>query len=249
MMGLGALSHLFYPWGLLLQLLAIVHFIRRRPDTYWLYVILFIGPIGAAIYIIAEVVPDLGLMRSSFKAFPRRKRIKQLLVMVKDNPSPGNFEELGDLYFEEKDYALAKESFDRSITPRSYTLDSYYRRGLCLIELGQPSDAISDLEKVVSEEPGYDFQRATGMLAHAYALTGEKQRAETLFLRATETSTSSETYIHYAELLHSEGRDAEARAWAQKVLDKKATLPGYLKRRERPWFRSANQMLKQLPAA
>jgi hypothetical protein len=32
------------------------------------------------------------------------------------------------------------------------------------------------------------------------------------------------------------------------VLDKKLTMPAYLRRRERPWFRRAHQMLKQLTA-
>jgi hypothetical protein len=48
-------------------------------------------------------------------------------------------------------------------------------------------------------------------------------------------------------MLASEGRNAEAREWAQKVLDKKPTMPTYQRRRERPWFRSANEMLKRLP--
>src|SRR6187397_1655375 len=56
---------LFFPWGVLLQALAIVHFIRRRPDTIWLWVIIFLGPLGALVYIALEVVPDLGLLRQS----------------------------------------------------------------------------------------------------------------------------------------------------------------------------------------
>jgi hypothetical protein len=64
----------------------------------------------------------------------------------------------------------------------------------------------------------------------------------------TITSTLSETYLNFAELLASEGRNAEAREWAQKVLDKKPSMPGYLKRRERPWFRKANEVLKRVPA-
>jgi hypothetical protein len=54
--------------------------------------------------------------------------------------------------------------------------------------------------------------------------------------------------LNFASLLASEGRNAEARLWAQKVLDKKPTMPAYLRRRERPWFRSANALLKRLPA-
>jgi hypothetical protein len=100
---------------------------------------------------------------------------------------------------------------------------------------------------VVGKEPGYDFQRAAGLLAHAYARTGQKEKAEALFRQVTITSTLSETYLNFADLLLAEGRNADAREWAQKVLDKKPNMPGYLRRRERPWFRKAHELLKRLP--
>src|SRR5439155_240671 len=71
---MSALFYLFYPWGVILQGVAIVHFIRRRPDTYWLWIIVFGGGLGALVYIAAEVLPDAGLLRQSFKVFPQRKR-------------------------------------------------------------------------------------------------------------------------------------------------------------------------------
>jgi hypothetical protein len=248
-MGLfGLLNGFFFPWGYLLQAAAVIHFIRRRPDTYWIWVILFLGPIGALVYLFAEALPDLGLLRGSMKMFPRRKRIRQLEGLVHDNPSAGNYEELGDLYMEDGKIAQARTAFDRAIAARSDTLDAFYRRGACALQLGEAAAAIPDLEKVVAKEPGYDFYRAGGLLAHAYAKTGEKDRAETLFRQVTARSVASETYLNFAELLASEGKNAEAREWAQKVLDKKPNMPGYLKRRERPWFRSANKLLKRVAA-
>jgi hypothetical protein len=108
--------------------------------------------------------------------------------------------------------------------------------------------ALPDLERVVAKEPRYDFDRAAGLLARAYAQTGQKEKAAALFAETTARSTSSETYLNYAELLASEGRNAEARQWAQRVLDKRPSLPGYQRRLQRPWFRRAKKMLKQLPA-
>lgn len=84
---MGLIGFLF-PWGLILQGLAIVHFIRRRPDTYWIFVIVFI-PFGAIIYLAVEALPDIGLVGQSFKIFPRRKRIRQLEAAIGDNPSAG----------------------------------------------------------------------------------------------------------------------------------------------------------------
>lgn len=244
---MGFLTGLFYPWGLLLQAAAIVHFIRRRPDTYWIWIILFLGPIGALVYLFAEAVPDVDLLRGSMKVFPRRKRIRELERLVYDNPSPGNYEELGDLYMDDGRFGLARQAFERAIAARSDSIDAFYRRGVCAILLGDAAGALPDLERVYEKDPGYDFYRAGGLLAHAYALTGQSARAEELFRSVTARSVASETYLNFAELLAAEGKNAEAREWAQKVLDKKPNMPGYLRRRERPWFRSANKLLKRIP--
>ncbi len=245
---MGFLSYLLYPWGIILQGLAIVHFIRRRPDTYWIFIILFLGPLGAIVYLLVEALPDVGLLGQSFKVFPRRKRIGELQDAIRDNPSAGNYEELGGLYMDNGDLAEARAAFDKAIAARADTLDPFYRRGVCAILLGDAAAALPDLERAVSKEPDYDFLRAAGLLAHAYAQTGQKEKAEALFRQVTITSTSSETYLNFADLLASEGRNAEAREWAQKVLDKKSSMPGYLRRRERPWFRRAKDTLKRVPA-
>jgi len=234
-------------WGILLQGFAIVHFIRRRPDTFWLWIILIGGWLGALVYIAVEVVPDAGLLRQSFKVFPRRKRIRELESAILDNPSAGNYEELGDLFLEEGKFSRARQCFDKSISSRMDSLDPFYRRAIAEIELGDFTAAALDLEKVVAEDPTYDFHRAAGLLAHAYANTGEPEKAESWFRQATEISTSSETYYNYATLLVSQGRNAEAREWAQRILAKKPTMPGYLRRRERPWFRKANALLLRTP--
>jgi hypothetical protein len=239
----------FFQWGILLQVLAVLHFIRRRPETFWLWVIIFFGPLGASIYILMEVVPDLGLLRQSFEGFGRRKRIKYLEALVLQNPAAGNYEELGDLYLDEKKFARARECYDKAITPRTTDLDPFYRRGVAKVELGDFAGAVEDLSYVTSRDPKYDSHRARGLLAHAFGQTGHAAEADSLFQQVTELSTLSETYVNYASFLAAQQRTAEARDWAERVLTKKPTMPRYLQRRERPWFRKANALLKRLPKA
>jgi hypothetical protein len=246
---MGILSAFYNPWSFLVVALAIIHFIRRRPDTYWLYIILFLGPLGATIYLFVEALPDLGLLRQSFKVFPRRRRIHELEAAVLDNPSAGNYEELADLYMEDGNFAKARACYDKAISSRTDSPDPFYRRGVCEVELGDFAAALTDLERVVSRDPGYDFHRAKGLLAHAYANTTQPAKAEELFQQVTVISTLSETYYNYALFLSAQGRSAEARDWAQKILAKKPTMPGYLRRRERPWFRKAATLLKRLKAS
>jgi hypothetical protein len=143
---------------------------------------------------------------------------------------------------------LARDAFNKAIAVRSDTPDCFYHRGVCAVLLGDAAAAVPDLELAVRRDSGHDFYRAVGLLAHAYAQTGQNEKAEACFRQAVERSTLSETYLNYADFLASQGRNAEAREWAQKVLDKRPTMPGYLRRRERPWFRRASALLKQLPA-
>jgi hypothetical protein len=65
-------------------------------------------------------------------------------------------------------------------------------------------------------------------------------------LDATHISTLSETYWNFATFLVTQNRKTEARDWAQRILQKKNNMPNYLRRRERPWFRKANALLKKL---
>jgi hypothetical protein len=235
-----------FPYGIVLQALAVIHFIRRRPDTYWLWIILMFPGIGALAYIFIQVIPDFGLLRTSFQVFPRRKRIRQLEAMILDNPSIGNYEELGDLYLDDGKYSKARECFDK-VLAREESIDPLYRRALCALALNDYNAAIADLEKVIARDPKYDYQRAVGLLAHAWGKIGERDKASTLFAEVTQTSTLSETQYNYASFLAETGRAAEAREWAERILRKKATMPDYIRRRERPWFRKTRALLNSLP--
>ena len=215
---------LFYPWGLILQGIALVHFIRRRPDTYWLWIIIFFGPIGALIYIFLEVVPDVGLLRHSFDGFPRRKRIRVLEATILDNPSPGNYEELGDLYLDEGKFLRARECYDRAISPRADLPDPFYRRGIAEIQLGDFEAAVRDLEYVVSRDARYDSYRGGRYCWLTLSRIPERQKEPRLCFSTPPNSRHSRrrTTTMRASLRHTAGQG------------KPANGPSEFSRRNRP---------------
>jgi hypothetical protein len=243
------LSYLFYPWGFVVQILAIVHFVRRRPETYWLYIIFFGGFLGASAYIIAEVLPDVTLLRDLFQGFGRRSRIQTLETQILDNPSAGNYEELGELYKEQKQYGKAHEAFNRAIAARSDSSHTFYFRAQCALALNDFAAAIPDLERVVGADRKFDYYRAEGLLADAYARMGDLDLAGQLFADVTQFSTTPETLYNYANYLKLLNRREEALEWTRKLLAKKRTLPRYMERIERPWFRKGKALLKELATA
>jgi hypothetical protein len=236
-----------FGWGFILQALAIIHFIRRRPDFYWLFIIIFLGPLGAVIYLLVEALPDLR-SGGSFNYVSRKRRVNEMRVTVSQNPSAGNYEELGDALLQDGQYADARDAYNRAISARTDHPDPFYRRALCFIELGDFAAAVPDLERVVGADPNYDIHRAAGLLAYCYGHVGQTDKAAALFERVTQISTLTETQYHYAEFLAAQGRTAEARDWAQRILAKRAATPGIARRRERPWFRKTIALLHRLPA-
>jgi hypothetical protein len=238
----------FFGIGGILIITAIIHFIRKRPDFYWLWIILFLGPIGALIYLAVEALPEL-TDPGAFKFVARGSRKRELESAIVDNPSAGNFEELGQIYLDEKKWAKAKDAYDHAISSRTDSVDPFYRRAVAEVELDMFVAALPDLERTVSEDPRYDFQRAGGLLAYVYWKNGQIERAAQMFESVTRTSTLTETQYHHAEFLVAQGRKAEARQLLDNILAKRRNMPGFQKRRERPWFRRTQLLRKTLPAA
>jgi len=243
---MSGLGHFYLSWGLLVQAFALIHFLRRRPEGYWFFVILFLGWLGAGVYIVAEVIPDLGLLRGVAQGFGRRSRIQKVETDIIDNPSAANYEELGELYKDQGQFEKGREAFTNAIAARSDSVYTFYSRALCSLALNDLSAAITDLERVVAADRKFDYYRAGGLLADAYARSGQLDRAEPLFTEVTQISTTPETLFNYASFLKTVNRREEAREWAQKLLAKKRTLPRYMQRRERPWFRKGQALLKDL---
>ncbi len=243
---MGFVSHLFWPWGMFLQIACVVHFFRRRPSWFWFYVILIGGALGSAIYIFAEVVPDIGLARQGFQRYSRRSRISVVEATVRDNPSVANLEELGELYWDQRDYAKAREIFDRAIATKADSSRTFYRRGQCEMYLHDYAAAVPDLEEAIRSEPKIDNWRGRMVLAQAYAAVGRNDDAAAWFADSVSHSSTPEVLFSYAAFLASQNRDAEAREWLTRLEEKRKTSPRYVQRVERIWFRKGRSLASQL---
>ena len=243
---MAGLGFLVYPWGFIVQGIALWHFVKRRPENYWCFIIIFGGVLGAGVYVVVEMLPDLGLLGGVFQGFGRRSRIEGLETQILDNPSVGNLEELAELYFEQKKYGKARETLNRAIAARSDSPHAFYLRAKSALAMGDYAGAIPDLEYVVGKEAKFDYHRATGLLGDAYARTGDLEKAAIYFAPAAQYSTTPETLYNYANFLKLAGNKEAAREWAQKLATKKRTLPRYMQRVERPWFRKGKALQKEL---
>ena len=106
------IGHMF-GYGFVFQVAAVIHWSRKRPEAFWLWIIIIGGIIGALAYFLIEGLPDLSNLQRTLRGPARRKRIQVLRALVMQNPSAGNYEELGELLLDDKRYREAREAFDR----------------------------------------------------------------------------------------------------------------------------------------
>lgn len=116
-----------------------------------------------------------------------------------------------------KDKSAAKADFDRAI--QLGIKDQFYwialeQRGYLAFALGQPEEAIIDLEKFLAQKP--EAQRAKLALGHAHALAGQPERSRQLLSESLQQMPTANGYYARAIALHKLGdkpgalRDIEA---------------------------------------
>ncbi len=239
------IGHLFR-YGLFFQVAAVIHWSRKRPEAFWLFIIIIGGIIGALAYFLIEGLPDFRNVQRTLRGPARRKRVHVLRALVIENPSAGNYEELGELLLEEKRYREARDAFDRALSVRTDSIDPFYRRGIAEFELREDEAAVADLRRVTAADWKYDFSRAASLLGQALARLGRTEEAMAAFDRIAQSATAAEPLVSAAEFFAGHGRPADALEIAGGIAMREVTMPAYQKRRDRVWLRQARALQRSL---
>jgi len=239
------IGHLF-GYGFIFQVAAVIHWSRKRPEAFWLFIIIIGGIIGALAYFLIEGLPDFRNVQRTLRGPARRKRVHVLRALVIENPSAGNYEELGELLLEEKRYREARDAFDRALAVRTDSIDPFYRRGIAEFELREDEAAVTDLRRVTAADWKYDFSRAACLLGQALARLGRAEEAMAVFDRIAQSATGAEPLVSAAEFFAGHGRPADALEIAGGIARRDATMPAYQKRRDRAWLRRAKALERSL---
>jgi hypothetical protein len=237
------------PWslGVLFQVLMIVHFIRNRPETYWFFIILFLGPLGAAAYFFIEVLPGFHWKMPAIERWDRQRRKKWLENLVREAPSQEALGDLARICAQEGEHSRAVELFGEALHRDPGDLESLYGRGLSSIEIQNYPAAVQDLTALQAADPAFRLHQGNLALARAYESLGDEEKAAEVYRQILDRTPVSEAYYGLGKLLAKQGKAAGARQMLQEILAKQTGLPRYLRRQERPWVWKARMLLKKLP--
>ena len=219
---------------------------RREGVSRWLWVILFLGPIGAAIYFFAEFAAHL-FTRPVFET--REATPADLRAAEADVAQAGNA-------FTWTAYASAlrgRRQLDEAIHAARKGLEhdpahleARYELGLALEERGRHEEARAELEKVVAAETAFDSDRALFVLSRAQQGCGDDEAARVSLETLAARSGSPEVLFECAVVQARLGDRAAAAENLQRIITEAEEVPEYLAPNVRPWVRRAKQALRKL---
>jgi len=219
---------------------------RREGVSVWLWVILILGPIGAAIYFFAEYAQHL-FARPVFES--REVTAADLSTAEADVAQAANastWTAYASALRGRRQLDKAIDAARKGLEHDPDHLEARYELGLALEEQGQHTEARIELEKVADAEATFSSDRVLFVLARAQQGCGDDKAArvslETLAGRSADPEILYECALVQARL----GDRAAAAGNLQRIIGEAKEVPDYLERNVRPWVHKAEQALGRL---
>ena len=234
----------------LLDLALVAHAAKTGRFSPWGYVIIMLPGLGAAAYILVELLPEwLG----SYKGQRATTRIAATL-----NPTRrynALHEELAIVDTLANRGALAQEclslrKFDEALAQYDAIIanplgdEPFYFVGKARAEygLGRNADAVATLDALKGKWP--DYQSADAHLLYAMALedSGRNEDALASYADVARYFPGAEPRIRQAKLLQKLGRNDEAGALAADVVRTLNRAPKHVRQNQREWLNEAKRI-------
>ena len=227
--------------GLPLSIALCVHVVRSGQNMMWLYLILFLSPIGGVIYVIAVLVPQWTGGPTARKA---REAARETLdpgrdyrmakQAVDDSPTAHNRMRLAAAAGELGRWDEA-EAVYRSAAQGVHAEDSALAYGLArsLVELGRYAEARPILEKLEADYPR--TPQTALQLGRVYEGLGLNQEADGPFNYAAARLPGLEGLARQAAFLAHTGRQAEAQEALNEIDKRLARTNARFQKEGRQW--------------
>jgi hypothetical protein len=237
---------------LLAQIGVAVHALRTGRPLWWLLVILFFPVLGALIYFLVEILPELRAGRA----------VRGLSADIVKTVAPNaglrrRAEELAVCGSAQNKLALAQECMERGHFDEAIKLYESTREGVfmnapdVLLGLarahflnGAPKVARHLLEEVAASHPDYYPQDVAILKARAADAAGDSEIALRELEAMLDRSVGLEARFRYGEILARTGKRQEARTELKNVVSHARRFR--IGPTERPWAKRSRDLLATL---
>ncbi|HUZ12854.1 MAG TPA: tetratricopeptide repeat protein [Caulobacteraceae bacterium] len=244
---------MFYAGGLtlLFSILLCVHAVRTNQQIYWLFIILFLMPLGGIVYLIVVVAPELfgGAKARRFgqaarEALDPMREYRQAKAASEESATVHNRMRLAAA-------AAALGRHDEAESLYAGAAQGIHAddpalllgRANALVELGRPAEALPLLEKLGEEEPRGRSPTLALALGRALEGVGRHSEADGAYQWAAGRLPGLEGLARYAAFLAHTGRKQEAAENLAEIDRRIARANPQFRREGRLWRDLAAQAL------
>lgn len=232
-----------------LQIACAVHAVRTGRPMYWVFILLIGSYIAVAIYVFAEVLPNMGNNPGARRAVrglrdkvdpERGKRLAGRKLDLADTLE--NRSALAEQSLRSGDYQRAAELY-RSSLKGLYKTDPQLMLGLAKAQfaLGLFQETKETLDALIAANP--NFRSAEGHLLYARAIeeAGDLQAALHEFETLAPGYPGEEGRARYGMLLKRDGQLEKAREVFSEIVKRVNAGPKYYRREQREWVEIAER--------
>jgi hypothetical protein len=236
-----------FPFGfglsLLFSIALCVHVVRSNQQIYWIWIILFLQPLGGLVYLVAIVAPDMfgrttarRLGKATRQTLDPTRGYRGAKAAYDDSPTVANALRLAQAASAQGRHDEA-EALYRDAAQGIHAEDPTLLLGHAnaLIELGRPAEALAVLDKLGQDEGRGRTPQAALALGRAYEGLGRLTEADTAYDWAYERLPGLEAIGRYAAFLARTGHKDRAQEMLTEIDRRIARSDPTFRKEGRAW--------------
>lgn len=248
----GALGGIVKVVTVALQVLCIVHVIRRREDYWWIFLILFVPLVGSLVYVAAVVWPEWrqrARYRRGAAGFnvpgQARRRVRQLERQLALSDTVQHRAELAAAYSAAGQHTLARQCYEGCLQGL-YADDAHLLFGLATACFGDGlfERCLDGLARVNRQDIPEQLNALDLLRAKALLALGRDREGMAALSALAPKSASLEPWWRLAEAQDRAGDRAAAEQSCRRLLEESARLGPASRKRDKAWTTLARQRLK-----
>ena len=237
----------FYTVTIILQAICVIHCVRKRNKTNWIYLIIFLPLIGCLVYLFSEVITKREIRNVQAgvgEVFSPSGSIKKLEERLRFSDTFNNRIALADAYFGAGQTQKAINLYEESLTGAfsenelgiSRLVTAYYKE--------KRYEDVIRLAPKVCHLPQFNRSKAHVLYAASLGQTGQTAKAEEEFRKMNGRFGNFEARYYYALFLRQHNRYSDSEQVLRQVAEEIPQLSSAERRYNREWLNLSREALK-----
>jgi len=233
----------------LVPLVLIIHVVKTGRNSIWIWVIFIGSYVGAAAYIIVEILPEMLRGRTVTRAKSALRDVVDPARELRDAHKNLRINDSVDSRRKFADELLSHGRYDEAIEHYRAAMTGIFEHEPVLMlgvakaqfAKGMFAEARQTLEDLMSHNPGFKSPERQLLYARTLEAEGKNDNALKEYEMVTRTFLATEAQYRYGSLLKRNGQVQRGNEVLQEVLNKAEISNAGFRREQREWIEAAKK--------